>query len=1071
MESDAAEAAPGGRESPSKGVGTAVGPYVLVSQLGKGGFATVHLATDDEGEPHALKLFETEHGLDVDRAKADNEKACLRRLEHVNVLRLTATAPTPRGVDALVLEYCDGGDLISRLRRRETGGADDERAAYAIWHQIVDGVEHMHSRGIVHLDLKPQNVLLLSKDDANPVVKLCDFSHSYIAAEAGAELVPPTQVGAGKYMAPEVASGEAYRGESADVWSCGVILYTLLCGMLPFADADLIASAKWNRPEWFSTPLTSLLEQIFNTSPSARPSPAEIKRSEWYALWAEAEPPTPDGAAATSEQRQPVEGRGEEGATAKAEAAAAAKAEAPPAEVAPQQTHVDSTAVGGDVKAAAAAAGDGCSSGGGDDADASERPTNAPEAAAAAAASDATPAAADAKEAALTADVAEAAPAAAAVAVAAAASASADGGGALPPEAASPSDGERQWSDASSSHSEAGSDASESACVPPTLSALSVVMEHDGGEARDHEAASTSSAGHCSQSARNLSSAAGAALAAPLTPAAGGSEPPPPPAPEPPRADVYTDYPSLPHEVVNTVEAPGAPRLLAPQDGAPALADRPPAPSRPRRAREVAASPASSLGAAPPRVAPSASRQLPPHESRSVLPASLPVAAIAEQLPLTSEQFGRDGGEGMPLPSPPPPPPPLPAAAAKPPRTPPSLSRLEARQRYLDEYGVLPGVEPALAPRLTGLPAAAARGAHAAPPTLTEPMASGEFRGGFLQLQQLLQAPDFASPHLPTRRRTPYTGSAEASLAAVVDMAMRTVHSLGGIGPGASTPKMSSPTPLPPPKKPPVPRSANLSKVRAAGNAARLASKLSSPAKSPATKLPTRPSPAGSLGGSPAPARLRPLKPVGTTAQPANGGKQVQPAAAALPPTQRGATRSKLAAAAKGAAAAPPPSSAAPRPKPVSRTGSYASRARAAEAGPPAPGAAAHKLGAPSAAATRLSAAVELPPVAPPQPPPHQKLGGGYPWPPPPMPPQGSQQQQSGPYGLPPWYPFPQHGGFLPTIAPGMMPWPTLPHGGSHQDESVRPLPPQYGYYPHMMMSPGWPGMLPPAMPSQSSEP
>ena len=257
-----------------------IGPYTFAEQIGQGGFAAVLLATDDEGKPVAVKHFITDHGVEVDMEKVANERAVLERLDgSPHILTLRDVVEDDRGVDALVLEYCEGGDLIRRMVRREQGGPADEAAAFGIWRQIVDGVAHMHACGVAHLDLKPQNVLLTNDADV-PHVKLCDFSHSYIIT-AGAPLVPSSQVGAGKYMAPEVALGERYDGKLADCWSCGVILYTLLTGALPFADADKIGIAEWRRVEWFSAALTALFESIFVVRVDRRIAAADLLSSPW----------------------------------------------------------------------------------------------------------------------------------------------------------------------------------------------------------------------------------------------------------------------------------------------------------------------------------------------------------------------------------------------------------------------------------------------------------------------------------------------------------------------------------------------------------------------------------------------------------------------------------------------------------------------------------------------------------------------------------------------------------------------------------------------------------------------
>ena len=145
-------------------VGTKVGPYTLVEEIGQGGFATVWLATDEQGNTVAVKRFAADHGKEVDKEKAANERACLERLGHPNVLTMLDAVADEAGVDSLVLEYCQAGDLIHKMTRVVNGGPKNESESFQIWHQIIDGIGHMHERGVAHLDLKPQNVLLANED-------------------------------------------------------------------------------------------------------------------------------------------------------------------------------------------------------------------------------------------------------------------------------------------------------------------------------------------------------------------------------------------------------------------------------------------------------------------------------------------------------------------------------------------------------------------------------------------------------------------------------------------------------------------------------------------------------------------------------------------------------------------------------------------------------------------------------------------------------------------------------------------------------------------------------------------
>lgn len=186
--------------------------------LGRGGFATVHLVSSDEShELYAVKQFTSENGRIVDEEKAANELAVLRILgDHPNIVSLVDIVKDTNGVDALVLEHCSGGDLINFIKKQGDEGSDSanegaahERRVFDVWRDVVMGVAHMHSCSVAHLDLKPQNVLLgeAADDTMPPRAKLCDFSHSFIAKTKSnkglVDLVPPTQVGAGKYMAPE----------------------------------------------------------------------------------------------------------------------------------------------------------------------------------------------------------------------------------------------------------------------------------------------------------------------------------------------------------------------------------------------------------------------------------------------------------------------------------------------------------------------------------------------------------------------------------------------------------------------------------------------------------------------------------------------------------------------------------------------------------------------------------------------------------------------------------------------------------------------------------------------------
>ncbi|KAJ3107161.1 Protein kinase [Phlyctochytrium bullatum] len=148
----------------------------------------------------------------------------LKQLRHPHIIKLYEVITTPTDI-ILVIEYA-GGELFNYIVERGRMTEDDSRRFFQ---QIICAVEYCHEHKIVHRDLKPENVLL---DDWNQV-KIGDFGLSNIMADGD---FLKTSCGSPNYAAPEVISGRLYEGPEVDVWSCGVILYVMLCGRLPFDD-------------------------------------------------------------------------------------------------------------------------------------------------------------------------------------------------------------------------------------------------------------------------------------------------------------------------------------------------------------------------------------------------------------------------------------------------------------------------------------------------------------------------------------------------------------------------------------------------------------------------------------------------------------------------------------------------------------------------------------------------------------------------------------------------------------------------------------------------------------------
>jgi serine/threonine protein kinase len=232
-----------------------LGKYELGSLLGRGTFAKVYLARPVAGgEAVAVKVLDKAEvmGTAGMAPRVLREVTAMRRLRHPNVLHLHEVLAT-RAKIYLVMELARGGDLLSRLaalpRRRLP-----EHAARRVFVQLVAALSYCHARGVAHRDVKPQNVLL----DGDGNLKVSDFGLSALPDSLRDDCRLHTVCGTPAYAAPEVLRRKAYDGAKADAWSCGVILFVLLAGHLPFDDsniADMCRKAhrrEFEFPEWVS---------------------------------------------------------------------------------------------------------------------------------------------------------------------------------------------------------------------------------------------------------------------------------------------------------------------------------------------------------------------------------------------------------------------------------------------------------------------------------------------------------------------------------------------------------------------------------------------------------------------------------------------------------------------------------------------------------------------------------------------------------------------------------------------------------------------------------------------------
>jgi len=256
-----------------------VGHYLLGKAIGEGTFGRVklgtHILTD---ETLAVKILEKARIADVaDVERVARELHILKLVQHPHVIQLYEIIETPHQL-YLIMEYCSCGELFDFI---VSMGAVPEPQACRFFHQITAGVERLHQLGVVHRDLKPENLLL----DGNQDIKIVDFGLSNTFQKG--QLLQ-TACGSPCYAAPEMIAGQRYAPEACDIWSCGVILFALVCGYLPFEDPSTavlysqILSARYELPEFASSTFCDLVGCILTTDPAKRYAVDQIRSHEWY---------------------------------------------------------------------------------------------------------------------------------------------------------------------------------------------------------------------------------------------------------------------------------------------------------------------------------------------------------------------------------------------------------------------------------------------------------------------------------------------------------------------------------------------------------------------------------------------------------------------------------------------------------------------------------------------------------------------------------------------------------------------------------------------------------------------
>ncbi|KAG7946682.1 hypothetical protein I3843_14G053400 [Carya illinoinensis] len=260
------------------------GKYEVGKLLGCGAFAKVYHARDVQtGQSVAVKVISKRKisatGTSCLMSNIKREISIMRRLDHPHIVKLIEVLATKTKI-YFVMEFVKGGELFAKVAK----GRFTEDLSRRYFCQLISAVGYCHSRGVFHRDLKPENLLV----DENGNLKVSDFGLSAMNDHIRHDGLLHTLCGTPAYVAPEILAKKGYDGAKVDVWSCGIVLYVLNAGYLPFNDSNLMAMYKkiyngeYRCPKWFSPDLKWFLSRLLEKNPEERITVDEILKDPWF---------------------------------------------------------------------------------------------------------------------------------------------------------------------------------------------------------------------------------------------------------------------------------------------------------------------------------------------------------------------------------------------------------------------------------------------------------------------------------------------------------------------------------------------------------------------------------------------------------------------------------------------------------------------------------------------------------------------------------------------------------------------------------------------------------------------
>ncbi|XP_061355055.1 CBL-interacting serine/threonine-protein kinase 6-like isoform X1 [Gastrolobium bilobum] len=257
------------------------GKYELGRVLGHGTFAKVYHAKNlQTGKSVAMKVVGKEKVIEVGMVEQmKREISAMNMVKHPNIVQLHEVMASKSKI-YIAMELVRGGELFDMIAK----GRLREDKARVYFQQLISAVDFCHSRGVYHRDLKPENLLL----DEGGNLKVTDFGLSTFAEHLRQDGLLHTTCGTPAYVAPEVIEKKGYDGTKADIWSCGVVLYVLLAGFLPFQDDNLVTMYKkickgdFKCPPWFSSEARRLITKLLDPNSNTRITISQIMDSPWF---------------------------------------------------------------------------------------------------------------------------------------------------------------------------------------------------------------------------------------------------------------------------------------------------------------------------------------------------------------------------------------------------------------------------------------------------------------------------------------------------------------------------------------------------------------------------------------------------------------------------------------------------------------------------------------------------------------------------------------------------------------------------------------------------------------------